>query len=135
MSATYNISDIVHTNISDFNIHQKNTIAKLKTKYPSEAKGIKFDFDRQLDKNYTEFVNDRALQGLAVQKFEDMRFVQSKMPLIANDFTLRQKDLTNFLHRYMYNEMHVNANNRKITDDVINIILETLGNTPEKTNS
>ena len=139
MADTYDISVIVKTYISHFNKNQKETIAKLEKQYPSEAKTIKFDFPRQLDKNYTEFVNNKIDQELAVRKFEESYFkgtIRNKemaIMLIANNFTLKKTDLASFLERHMYTEMHVNSDNEKISNDVINIILQNLGNTPRKT--
>lgn len=106
----YDIKILVEENIESFNNHQKDCIAKLKYDYPDDKDKIEYDFNRRIETNFKEFVNDPIKIQVALDDFEKKDFKKISIKTIANKFFIKTSSLQNSIDNLIFNEFYENYN-------------------------
>ena len=71
---TYCIEKIVKRTIENFNIDQRPVLDTLKKNYPEKEKEIKYDYKRQLDVNFRNFMDNQSQKIDAIDTFRKNKF-------------------------------------------------------------
>ena len=71
---TYCIEKIVKRTIEKFNIKQEPVLDTLKKDYPEKEKEIEYDYKRQLDVNFRNFMDNQSQKIDAIDTFRKNEF-------------------------------------------------------------
>ena len=103
---TYQIKNLVENSIEYFNDPDINFSEWLTLDYTEkQIKEIKYDYKRQLDINFREFMDDEIKKSNAIQKLKKESFIKLKQQNIANDFFIRKSDIEKFFINFFFNEL------------------------------
>ena len=94
---------LIKDHIAEYNSGQKKLFESFKKKYPEEvAKSLKYDFQRALEKNTIDFLNNEEKLKEALQMLKNFQFMKSKIQIIANKYFLKQSDLEKIINNKFF---------------------------------
>lgn len=120
----YDIEILVKEKISEYNSNQSKLFESFKKDYPEVAQNLKYDFQRALEKNTINFLNDEEKLNEAFKMLENFNYVKNKIELIANKFFLKKSDLEKIINNKLFEELYKNIEHEYLTRKFTDLILD-----------
>lgn len=127
------IDKLVKNKISEYNSNQTKLFESFKKDYPLEvAADLKYDFQRALEKNTIDFLNDEEKVNKAYQMLKSFNYTRNKIEIVANNFLLKKSDLEKIINNKLFEDLYKNIDHAYLTKTFTDLILENSSIEDEK---